>query len=368
MAGKTRVTAIAGFAVGLPLARELWRVRGEIGATRRALRQHTSGHRPGSGRFDNTEPATELDANPLTVAKALLQQSEDVAPLGPVPLVHSEFTQPAAELTVTWLGHASVLFEIDGRTVLADPVWESRVSPSTWLGPSRQHPAPVGLEDLPELDVVVISHDHYDHLERTTMMWLAEHRRCHFVVPIGLGEHLRGWGVPAERITELRWGQRASVGTLELACTEVRHFSGRGLRRNDTLWSGWAILGPTSRAYFGGDSGYSACFGETGRELGPFDVTVLPIGAYSQYWPDVHMTPEEALRAHSDLNPGTSGTPLLPIHWATFVLAGHGWSEPVERLVDAADAQGGAALLLPRPGQRVAVRDAPVADPWWRGL
>nr|WP_235174639.1 MBL fold metallo-hydrolase [Tomitella biformata] len=370
---KSSVSAVAGFVVGLPLVRELWRVRAEIGATRRALREHAGSSPAGSTRFHNSEPATEVaDGGALTVAKAMLQRVDEVRPSGPIPLVHSDFGPASAELAVTWLGHASVLFEIDGHTVLADPVWESRVSPSTWLGPTRLHAAPLGLAELPEIDAVVISHDHYDHLERSTIVWLAEHRRCRFVVPIGLGEHLRGWGVPAERVIELTWGQRASVGALELVCTEVRHFSGRGLRRNDTLWSGWAILGPTARAYFGGDSGYSACFERTGLELGPFDVTVLPIGAYSEFWPDVHMNPEEALRAHQDLNPGATAA-LLPIHWATFVLARHSWSEPIERLVaavDAAVADGnvGAALLIPRPGERMVVGDEPDVETWWRGL
>lgn len=365
MSGRRSVAALAGLAASLPLARELWRVRAEIGAG------------GGGGRFHNTEPATQLaDANALTVAKALLRRPDGTHPSRPIPLGHSDFGDRAraADLAVTWLGHATVLFELDGHTVLADPVWESRVSPSTWLGPARLHPAPLALEELPELDAVVISHDHYDHLERTTIAWLAEHRRCQFVVPVGLGEHLRGWGVAVERVTELRWGERTRVGELELACTEVRHFSGRGLRRNDTLWSGWALLGPGARAYFGGDSGYSACFAETGREFGPFDVTVLPIGAYSEFWPDVHMTPEEALRAHADLNPAgaiAGRPPLLPIHWATFVLSPHRWAEPIERLVAGAGhggpGHGRVPLLTPMPGERAVVNQFS-AEPWWDGL
>lgn len=384
MAAKSRFATVAGFAVGLPLARELWRVRGEIGATRRALRktaaskgraedgqsigaQAAGGHAV-NGRFYNSEPTVELAASPLVVAKAMLSRTDDVLPPGQVPLEPSDLSTPQGALAVTWLGHATVLFEVDGHVVLADPVFDSRVSPSGWLGPSRLHPAPIELADLPELDVVVISHDHYDHLERSTIVWLAAHRRCEFVVPIGLGAHLRGWGVAAERITELRWEQSTRVGELELVCTEARHFSGRGLRRNDTLWCGWAIIGPTVRAYFGGDSGYSACYEGIGREWGPFDVTVLPIGAYSEYWPDVHMSPEEALRAHSDLNPGKTDSPLLPIHWATFVLARHSWAEPIDRLVAAADADGGVALLVPRLGERAAVGRNPGLEFWWRGL
>lgn len=362
MAGKSTVAAVAGFAVGLPLIRQLWRVRDEIGAG-----ANRTGSDNGGGRFHNTEPATELPGvDNWTVAKTMLRRSDAVRPSAPVPLRHAAFPSSAQDLAVTWLGHASVLFELDGHTVLADPVWGDRVSPSTWLGPARLHPAPVELADLPELDAVVISHDHYDHLERSTIVWLAEHRGCQFVVPLGLGDHLRGWGVEPGRVTELDWGQRASVGDLELVCTEVRHFSGRGLRRNDTLWAGWAILGPTRRAYFGGDSGYSACFAATGAEFGPFDVTALPIGAYSEYWPDVHMNPEEALRAHGDLNPGGEGSALLPIHWATFVLSPHSWAEPIERLVAAAAEEGGVSLLVPRPGERAVLGVDSGDERWWR--
>lgn len=274
----------------------------------------------------------------------------------------------AAELAVTWYGHASALIEIDGRRVLADPVWSQRVSPSSVVGPARLHPNPVAVEALPRVDAIVISHDHYDHLDQATVASLVEHQDAPFLVPLGIGAHLRGWGVDESRIVELDWGKSTSVAGLTITCTESRHFSGRGLVRNTTLWSSWAIVGPTRRAYFGGDTGYTGRFVDIGAELGPFDLTLLPIGAYDDHWPDIHMNPEEALRSHADLCRGDAGYGLfIPIHWATFNLAFHSWSEPVERATAAAEAAG-TSLHVPKPGERVDALRPAEQDQWWSNI
>ena len=178
---------------------------------------------------------------------------------------------------------------------------------------------PIGLDGPPPVDAIVISHDHYDHLDLPTVRQLIAGQTAPFVVPLGIGAHLRGWGVPEDRIVELDWDEQTTVGELTLTCTESRHFSGRGLRRNTTLWCSWAIAGPRHRVYFGGDTGYTAAFTGIGERYGPFDLTVLPIGAYGEQWPDIHLDPEEAVRAHRDLVAGCS----CPIHWATFDLALH---------------------------------------------
>jgi len=182
-------------------------------------------------------------------------------------------------------------------------------------------------------------------------------------VPLGIGEHLRRWGLPPGRIVELDWSRSTDVAGLRLTCTEARHFSGRGLVRNTTLWSSWVITGPAHRAYFGGDTGYTRAFAEVGGALGPFDLVLLPIGAYSHHWPDVHMTPEETVRAHTDLR----GKILLPVHWATFNLGFHEWGEPIERL-RAAAREANVQLIVPRPGERTDLAAASAVVDWWTAV
>ncbi len=254
--------------------------------------------------------------------------------------------------------------------MLTDPVWSERVSPSPTIGPRRLHPPPVPLSELPEVDAILISHDHYDHLDLPTVRAVTEAMAAPFVVPVGIGEHLRFWGVPQERIIELDWGVERRIGELVVHCTPARHFSGRGLVRNTTQWASWAVAGPQHRVFFGGDTGYTSAFPEIGERLGPFDLTILPIGAYADLWPDVHMTPEEAVQAHLDLTTDsggadpTRGPALVPVHWATFNLGMHPWAEPVERLLRAADAQD-VPVVVPRPGARVDMTRRTDRTPWW---
>jgi L-ascorbate metabolism protein UlaG (beta-lactamase superfamily) len=228
------------------------------------------------------------------------------------------------------------------------------------FGPTRLHPAPMPLSELPQVDAVLISHDHYDHLDLPTVEALLESQSAPFVVPVGIGQHLRTWGVPDDRIVELDWNGSTKLGGLTLTCTEARHFSGRFFSRDTTLWSSWVIAGPRHRVFFGGDTGYTPAFAAIGARLGPFDLTLLPVGAYNDAWHAIHMDPEEAMRAHGDLG----GRVFLPIHWATFNLAFHRWAEPVERVRAAAD-RVGALLVVPLPGQRVDVLDPPPLTEWW---
>jgi L-ascorbate metabolism protein UlaG (beta-lactamase superfamily) len=265
-------------------------------------------------------------------------------------------------LAVTWYGHSTALLDIDGYRLLTDPVWSERCSPSDVVGPQRMHPPPSPLEALPALDAVVISHDHYDHLDIDTVKALARTQRAPFIVPLGVGAHLREWGIPGQRIVELDWGDDHRIDELTLTCTPARHFSGRFLSRNNTLWASWVLTGPTHRAYFGGDTGYTKSFGEIGAEHGPFDLTLMPVGAYNTAWPDIHMNPEEAVRAHREMS--DSGL-LVPIHWCTFRLAPHPWAEPIERLLEAAE-PAGVKVAVPKPGERVDPANLPDLRPWWR--
>jgi L-ascorbate metabolism protein UlaG (beta-lactamase superfamily) len=316
------------------------------------------------GAFVNLEPASETSTSrqqQFVLARDIIGGNPNQHPAGPVPVVTPDPSLVAADLAATWYGHSSAIIEVDGYRILADPIWSDRCSPSRALGPQRLHPVPAELDALPAVDAVIISHDHYDHLDVDTVKQLALTQRATFFVPLGVGAHLRAWHIPDERIVELDWNESARLGELELVCTPARHFSGRFLTRNVTLWASWAIIGPRHRAFFGGDTGYTKSFADIGSDHGPFDLTLMPVGAYHPGWPDIHMNPEDAVRAHRDV--ADAGL-LLPIHWATFRLSTHPWSEPVERLLIAAEVEG-VTVATPRPGQRVERASASL-DPWWR--
>jgi L-ascorbate metabolism protein UlaG (beta-lactamase superfamily) len=288
-------------------------------------------------------------------------------PKGPLPLVElrrADFaTPPATGLRATWLGHSTVLLELDGATLLTDPVWTERASPFRHMGPKRFHPPPLPLAELPRLDAVVISHDHYDHLDKDTVPVLAA-TGVPIVTSLGVGERLERWGVPAAQITELDWHEETTIGGVRITATPARHFSGRGvLDRNKSLWSSWVFAGPRHKVFFSGDTSLYDGLADIGRAHGPFDLDLMKIGAYSPAWPDVHMTPEEALRAHAMIG----GPSMLAIHWGTFNLAFHAWNEPPERLVRAAR-EGKVQVLVPRPGEAVEPSRPPVLTPWWRDV
>lgn len=322
------------------------------------------------GVFANTDPTSllKLDREERWfMLRQLIFGATASRPRAGIPVLTPNVTDSLAPLAVSWFGHATALIEIDGYRLLTDPVFSERCSPSDTIGPQRMHPPPIHPHDLPAVDAIIISHDHYDHLDIDSVAALARTQRAPFVVPLGVGAHLRGWGVAAQRIIELDWHESTRIGELTLACSPARHFSGRFLTRNLTLWASWAIIGPRHRVYFAGDTGYTDGFAEIGAQFGPFDATLMPIGAYNAAWPDVHLNPEEAVRGHVELN-GADPAPaavLVPIHWGTFRLAPHPWAEPVERLLAAA-ADAGVVVAVPRPGERV-LPDA-LAEPvaWWR--
>jgi L-ascorbate metabolism protein UlaG (beta-lactamase superfamily) len=322
------------------------------------------------GAFQNPA-ATRLGTGGSTWAtiKRWLGGHEQRTPPGPMPIVtlsRADFaTPPASGLRVTWLGHSTVLVEIDGARILFDPVWARRASPSSLIGPKRFHEPPLALDDLPPLDAIVASHDHYDHLDREVVRTLARstaQSSARFVVPLGVGAHLERWGVAPDRITELDWSESTRVGPLTLTATPARHFSGRGLGdRNHTLWASWVVAGPAHRVFHSGDTGPFPGLADIGSAHGPFDLTLVKIGAYGETWPDIHLNPEQAVEAHTRLR----GRTLLPIHWGTFNLAFHAWDEPAERVVVAA-AAAGAQLVMPRPGESVEPASPRPVDPWWR--
>jgi L-ascorbate metabolism protein UlaG (beta-lactamase superfamily) len=219
------------------------------------------------------------------------------------------------------------------------------------------------LADLPEIDAILISHDHYDHLDHRTITALKE-RVGKFIVPLGVGAHLAFWGVPEDRIVELDWWEHTRVGRIEITCTPARHASGRGLFDKDlTLWSGYALVGPKHRVYFSGDTGMQEAFSTIGQRFGPFDATLIESGEYSAHWPDWHIGPEQAVAAHRLVQ----GAVLIPIHWGLFKLAPHTWTEPVER-VTAAAALAGVTVATPRPGESIEPGTPLLTKRWWPEL
>ena len=289
-------------------------------------------------------------------------------PPGPLPLVDPRpaWQQlPDSGLRATWLGHSTVLVEVGGRRILTDPVWGPRASPSRLIGQKRFQPAPLRLRDMPTLDLVLISHDHYDHLCYPTVRALAK-TAVPFITSLGVGAHLQAWGVPPDRITELDWWQSHRIAGTELEVTAApsQHFSGRGLKdRNATLWSSLALRGPRHRVFFSGDTGLTDQTIQIGQRLGPFDLVLLEVGAWHPAWGDIHLGPAHALQALQWLGGGA----LLPIHWGTFSLAMHAWDEPAETLLSLAPRQG-AHLLMPQLGQPVQPLQVDSVLPWWRGI
>ncbi|MGC4114606.1 MAG: MBL fold metallo-hydrolase [Myxococcales bacterium] len=294
-------------------------------------------------------------------------------PLPTTPATRASFEAPPADdVRVTWLGHSTVLVELEGQRVLFDPVWAERSSPSRWAGPKRFQPVPLPIEEVPELAAIAISHDHYDHLDKTAIQTLAKAQPgVPFFVPLGVGAHLEKWGVEPARIHEHDWWEEDSAagGKLKIAFTPARHFSSRGLfDRNKTQWTSYALVGSAKRVYFGGDGGLDAAMAEIGRRYGPFDLTMLEIGAFHENWGLIHLGPQNAMTAWRDLN----GRLLMPIHWGTFNLGLHPWDEPIEQFLEAAKATG-TPILVPRIGEPVRLPAAPAsisAAPvrWWAAI
>jgi len=317
-----------------------------------------------NGRFVNPLPPERFAFG--SMLKEWFRGNDYRTPKDPLPVVFrkgEEFRQPPLDaLRITWLGHSSLLLEIDGHLILIDPVWSERASPFNSTGPKRFFDVPVKLEELPPLDAVVISHDHYDHLDRETVVALAE-RGVRFIMPLGVGAHLEHWGVSPKHIVELDWWEEVSVGALKLVATPARHFSGRsgfGSDRYKTLWAGFAMIGPNHRVFYSGDTAMFPGFTDIGERFGPFDLTLIEIGAYNKAWRDYHIGPEQALDAHRMLD----GKLMIPVHWGTFNLAFHSWTEPAERLIVAAQ-RAKIAIAIPRPGVTVDVAHPPDVEKWW---
>jgi len=315
-------------------------------------------------RFVNQIPVD--DPSTFKALKEWVKGAAHTVPQDPIAVqkrTASDFaTPPPGGLRITWLGHSTSLVEIDGTRLLLDPTWSRRGSPFTWTGPKRFFDPPLALDDLPPLDAVLISHDHYDHLDKNTVLHLAG-KGLPIIVPLGVGARLLSWDVDSTQIEEMDWWGETEVGAVKVTATPARHFSGRSLvmaDRDETLWSGFALVGPNHRVYYTGDTGMFPGFKEVGERLGPFDATLVEIGAYNKLWADLHLGPEQAVRAVQDARGGL----MIPVHWGTFDLALHSWTEPVERAIVAA-AERKVALAIPEPGQSLETTTPPKMVRWW---
>ena len=321
------------------------------------------------GAFRNVHPMLPglRDDVPMPLLEFFCPK-EERAPRAALPTADPRPTwarPPASGLRVTVLGHSTVLFELDGARILTDPVWGERASPTRRAGPRRFQPVPVDIGQLPPVDVVLLSHDHYDHLDYPTIRALAG-TAVPFVAPLGVGAHLEAWGVAPERITELDWWEGVPLPRhdVRVTATPAQHFSGRTPRsRNQTLWSSYVLEGVGHRVYFGADSGLTLEFQEIGRRFPRLDLVLLEIGAFHPAWGDIHLGPERALTALDYLG----GGPLLPIHWGTFDLAPHRWDQPIEVLTGLA-AQRGTRLLVPRHGDPIEPARSDGVEAWWRAV
>ncbi len=317
------------------------------------------------GRFHNPSGKSSLGlAGTLGVLwRFMFDKPTDAVPPAPIPvqMLTRQALLDAPDDSLWRLGHSTVLFKLDGHFWLTDPVFAERASPMSFMGPKRFHAPPLSLDELPPLTGVIISHDHYDHLDRAAILALAP-KVEHFVTALGVGDRLVAWGVAAERIQQLDWWQHTRVAGVDITATPAQHFSGRTLSDgNRTLWASWVIHSGDTKIFFSGDSGYFDGFARIGERFGPFDLTLVETGAYDADWADVHMQPEQSLQAHLDVR----GKVMMPIHNGTFDLALHPWTEPFERITRLAAAQG-VVLTAPRMGERLDILAPAPSTQWWR--
>jgi L-ascorbate metabolism protein UlaG (beta-lactamase superfamily) len=316
------------------------------------------------GKFHNVAPRRSPGLRKtLGIAwRVLTQKPATTVPRAPIPVQALDAAALAAapDASLFRLGHSTLLLKLGGEFWLTDPVFSERASPVQWAGPKRFHAPPIAIADLPPIKGVILSHDHYDHLDRAAVLELAPKVET-FITPLGVGDRLVAWGIPAAKVRQLDWWQQAAVAGMRFVATPAQHFSGRGLSDgNTTLWASWVILAGDLRLFFSGDTGYHADFKTIGERFGPFDVTFMETGAYDAQWPDVHMQPEQTLQAHLDLR----GRWLMPLHNGTFDLAMHAWHEPFDRILALAQARA-VALATPAMGERLSLAQPQAGERWW---
>jgi len=322
------------------------------------------------GKFRNAAPrqAPGFGKTMAIMWRFMTEKPADAVPAQPpqvLPLTQADLLK-APDLSLWRLGHSTMLLKLQGQFWLTDPVFSERASPFSFMGPKRFHAPPLSIDELPPITGVVLSHDHYDHLDYDAIQKLAP-KVAHFVTPLGVGDRLMGWGVPAAKVQQFDWWQGTTIAGVKLVATPAQHFSGRSLSDgNRTLWASWVIEAgqgaDATRIFFSGDTGYFDGFKAIGERFGPFDLTLIETGAYDAQWPDVHMQPEESLQAHLDVK----GRHMMPIHNGTFDLALHAWTDPFDRITALAE-KAGVPLVAPVMGERLDIRQPALSKQWWKG-
>ena len=322
------------------------------------------------GKFRNAAPrqAPGFGKTMAIMWRFMTEKPADAVPAQPpqvLPLTQADLLK-APDLSLWRLGHSTMLLKLQGQFWLTDPVFSERASPFTFMGPKRFHAPPLSIDELPPITGVVLSHDHYDHLDYDAIQKLAP-KVAHFVTPLGVGDRLMGWGVPAAKVQQFDWWQGTTIAGVKLVATPAQHFSGRSLSDgNRTLWASWVIEAgqgaDATRIFFSGDTGYFDGFKAIGERFGPFDLTLIETGAYDAQWPDVHMQPEESLQAHLDVK----GRHMMPIHNGTFDLALHAWTDPFDRITALAE-KAHVPLVAPVMGERLDIRQPALSKQWWKG-
>lgn len=301
----------------------------------------------------------------FNILKEFMKHNPKRKPGRPIAIEHIDSLpmQDTTQTKVIWFGHSTIFLEMEGKRVLLDPQFSNYPSPFPLFGGKRfSRVLPIERSKLPPIDIVILSHDHYDHMDYNSIMKIKDTTSL-FCAPLGVGKRLERWGVDPEKIREFEWWNELDFLGLKLACTPARHFSGRSLSdRNQSLWCSWAIIGEQTRVFFSGDGGYGYHFKQIGNKYGPFNLTLMECGQYDERWSTIHMMPEETIQAHIDIK----GNVIIPIHWAAFSLAFHDWTEPIERVIKAAKERN-VNIATPRIGESVIVGSAkyPVST-WWR--
>lgn len=320
-----------------------------------------------AGRFINVPTESKFQQmgfmDTLSVVKTMFLDKDTRSPTEKLEEVKPDMgalLASSAYAKFIWLGHSTLLLNFDGKIVLVDPVFSDYAFSVDIFVKRFQAPA-VKLEELPHIDVIVISHNHYDHLDKKTIKFFKD-KKTRFILPLKVGDDLHEWGIPKERFVELDWEESVTEFGIKFTATPAQHFSGRGLfDKNKTLWASWVIESKSDKIFYSGDSGYSNHFKQIGDKYGPFDVTFIENGQYNERWADIHMLPEESIQAHIDLK----GKYFVPVHWGMFNLALHNWVEPVERTYKLAHDKK-LSYLSPRLGQVINLENVDVEEPWWK--